>query len=78
MVVESDSDGEEVEAEKATERRRPAVRQAEESESREGATAAAAGADTAGKSGGGVEESGGKFCAAARVAVVEQGRHGQH
>ena len=53
-------------------------RQAEESEGRQGATAAAAGADTAGKSGGGVEESGGKICAAAGDAMVEQGRHGQY
>ena len=52
--------------------------QAEEPESKKGATAAAAGADTAGKSGRGVEESGGKICAAAGVAVVEQGRHGQY
>ena len=52
--------------------------QAEESESREGATVTAAGAGTEGKSGEGVEESRGKICAAAGVAVVEQGRHGQY
>ena len=51
--------------------------QAEESESREEATVAAAGAGTEGKSGGGVEESRGKVCAAAGDAVVEQGRHGR-
>ena len=51
--------------------------QAEESESREGATVAAAGAGTEGKSGEGVEESRGKICAAAGVTVVEQGRHGR-
>ena len=40
-------------------------------------TAAAAGADTAGENGGDLEESGGEICAAARVEVVEQGRHGR-
>ena len=52
--------------------------QAEESESREGATVAAAGAGTEGKSGEGGEESRGKICAAEGIAVDEQGRHGQY
>ena len=53
-------------------------RQAEESESRQGATAATARADTAGKSDGDLEESGGEISAAAGVEVDEQGRHGQY